>query len=95
MSTSFAQRQAIKLRQIEREERRQREVRDREIKLANAAGMTWLQWKIQQDNLEKLADFKDAIEIAKHNPELRAALLRELGCCCITNQKVLPAPERS
>jgi hypothetical protein len=92
MSVSFAEQQAIKLRRIEREERRQQKIHDRETKLAHEAGMTWLQWKIRQRDLEKLADFKDAIEIAKRDPELRAALLRELGCNCI-NQKALPAPD--
>jgi hypothetical protein len=94
MSTSFADQQAIKMRRIERQERQRKKEMDREIKTANAAGMTWLQWRVRQDDLRKLEDFKEAIEIAKRNPELRAALLRELGCSCITtNQKSLPAPE--
>jgi hypothetical protein len=91
MSVSFAQQQAIKLRRIEREEQRREKEKAREIKLVNAAGMTWLQWQIHQDNLRKLADFKDAIKIAKNDPELRAALLRELGCHCMTDQKALPS----
>jgi hypothetical protein len=94
MSTSFAQQEAIRLRRIERQERQRKKEMDREIKLANAAGMTWLQWRVRQDDLRKLEDFKEAIEIAERDPELRAALLRELGCSCITtNQKALPAPE--
>jgi hypothetical protein len=91
MSVSFAKQQAIKQRWIERQERQREKEKAREIKLANAAGMTWMQWKIHQDNLRKLADFKDAIEIAKNDPKLRAALLRELGCDCMTDQKALPA----
>lgn len=63
------------------------------MKLAHAAGMTWGQWKQQEMHLENVAVVKDVIEIAKRDPELRAALLRELGCACITNQKAIPAPE--
>ena len=92
MSTSFAKQQAIKLRRIERQERRQQKIMDRETKLAHSEGLTWMQWKVRQHDLEKLADLKETIEIAKRDPELRAALLRELGCYCITNQKALPAP---
>jgi hypothetical protein len=92
MSISFAKRQAIKLRGIEREERRQRKIYDRETKLARAAGMTWAQWKRRQRHLEKVAVVKDAIETAKRDPELRAALLRALGCSYVTTKKALPAP---
>ena len=91
MSASFAQQEAIKLRRIERQERQRQKEHDRETKLAHAAGMTLMQWWIQRDNLRKVEVVKDAIESAKRDPELRAALLRELGCSCIT-QKALPAP---
>jgi hypothetical protein len=44
--------------------------------------------------LKKVATVREAIEAAKRDPELRAALLRELGCTCIIDgQKALPAPE--
>lgn len=94
MSISFAKQQAIKLRNIEREERRRKKVQDRETKLAHAAGMTWGQWKVHQHELGRLEDFKEAIEIAKRDPELRAALLRELGCSCVAERKALPAPKQ-
>jgi hypothetical protein len=48
MGTSFAKQQAIKMRRLERQEQQSKKEMDREIKLANAAGMTWLQWKQQQ-----------------------------------------------
>jgi hypothetical protein len=81
------------MRRIEREKRRREEIEKRETKLAGQAGMTLMQWWIRRDNLKKVEEFKEAIEIAKRDPELRAALLRELGCSCIDGQKSLPAPE--
>ena len=51
-----------------------------------------MQWWVHRDNLKKVETVKEAIEAAKRDPELRAALLRELGCSCITtDQKVLPS----
>jgi hypothetical protein len=93
LSTSFAKQQAIKLRRIERQERQRKMEMEREMKRARAAGMTWMQWKVRQDDLVRVEDLKEAIEIARHDPELRAALLRELGCQCVTNPKALPAPD--
>ena len=92
MSKSFAEQQAIKLRRFERQEQQRKKEMDHETKLAHAAGMTWMQWKVWQSDLARVEDLKDAIEIAKRDHELRAALLRELGCDCI-NQKALPTPE--
>jgi hypothetical protein len=94
MSVSRAQQQAIEMRRIERERRRREEIEKRQTKAAHAMGLTLMQWWIRRDNLKKVAEFKEAIAIVKHDPELRAALLRELGCSCIDGQKALPAPER-
>jgi hypothetical protein len=93
MSVSRAEQQAIKMRRAERQEQQREKEMAREMKLAHAAGMTWMQWKVRQDDLKRLADFKETIEIAKRDPELRVALLRELGCHCIADQKALPVPE--
>ena len=80
------------MRRIEREKRRREEIEKRQTKLAHAAGLTLMQWWIRRDNLKKLEEFKETIELVKRDPELRAALLRELGCTCIDGLKALPAP---
>ncbi len=89
---------AIRLRNLDRSERRRQKQEDREKKLAYAAGLTWFQWKQRQLAEDRREDdveaVKAAIEIAKRNPDLRAAILRELGVEPASGSKALPAPQK-